>query len=184
MVYVALLRGINVGGNNKVEMSKLKTTFETLGHTNVRSYINSGNIIFTSAKESSQLVSEIEDAIEFDFGFRVHVVLRDKSNINAVVKAVPTSWVNDVTMKTDVMFLWDDVDNAGVLGALTIKPGIDDVKYLPGAVVWRVDKANVNRSGLLRIVSTNLYKKITIRNVNTLRKLDKLMNPSYDSLVK
>jgi uncharacterized protein (DUF1697 family) len=54
MTYVALLRGINVGGNNKVEMKKLKTTFETLGFTSVVTYINSGNIIFnTSDKNGS-----------------------------------------------------------------------------------------------------------------------------------
>lgn len=65
MIYVALLRGINVGGNNKVEMKKLKATFERLGFTNVVTYINSGNIIFEeSTKAQNTIVAEIERAIK------------------------------------------------------------------------------------------------------------------------
>ncbi|MFT3751872.1 MAG: DUF1697 domain-containing protein [Paludibacter sp.] len=68
MIYVALLRGINVGGNNKVEMKKLKSTFELLGFTNVVTYINSGNIVFEDiSKEQVVIVNEIEKAIKKDF---------------------------------------------------------------------------------------------------------------------
>jgi uncharacterized protein (DUF1697 family) len=178
MVYVALLRGINVGGNNRVDMARLKAVFTKLSYTDVKSYINSGNIIFTSHKNSLSQVSRIEEAIEQEFGFRVHVVVRDHSNIAAVDKAIPASWVNDSTMKTDVMFLWDDIDSAEVLDQLTIKPDIDAVKYVSGAIIWRVDRKNVTKSGLLKIIGTDLYKKMTIRNVNTVRKLHNLMNGS------
>jgi len=173
--YVALLRGINVGGNNKVEMARLKKTFESLGLENVVSYINSGNIIFSSDQSASVLVPKLEAAIKKDFGFGVKVLLRDAKNIAAVVKALPVNWKNDVAMKCDVMFLWEHYDNSKVLEQLIIKPGIDDVKYVPGAVLWRVDRDKVTRSGLLRIVGTDLYKHMTIRNCNTLRKLATLL---------
>ena len=68
MIQVALLRGINVGGNNKVEIKKLKTTFELLGFENVVTFINSGNIIFEDLSKGQEvMVNEIEKAIKQDF---------------------------------------------------------------------------------------------------------------------
>ena len=72
MVYVALLRGINVGGNSKVEMPRLKSTFERLGFTKVVTYINSGNVIFyDDARTSAQIVVDIEKGIQEYFGFAI-----------------------------------------------------------------------------------------------------------------
>jgi uncharacterized protein (DUF1697 family) len=180
MIYVALLRGINVGGKNKVEMARLKTSFEAIGLSDVRTYINSGNILFSSDKKPAVITTDIEAAIEKDFGFHVHVLLRDSTNIQALAKAVPLTQVNDTVMKTDIMFLWEDVDRKNVLQELTIKPGIDNVKYLPGAIIWNVKRDDASRSGLMKIIGTPLYKRMTIRNVNTLRKLVELMqeNPT------
>lgn len=175
MVYVALLRGINVGGNNKVEMAHLKKTFEGLGLTGIKTYIDSGNIIFKDSRPAPKLVPVLEAAIEKDFGFSVKVLLRTAANIATITKALPEKWVNDAAMKCDVMFLWEHYDNKGVLKEIVIKPGIDDVKYVPGAILWRVDKSVVTRSGLLRVVGTDLYKHMTIRNCNTVRKLHELM---------
>jgi uncharacterized protein (DUF1697 family) len=177
MVYVALLRGINVGGNSRVEMARLKTVFESLGFSNVTTYINSGNVIFSDHDLSTnKLADKIENAIEIEFSLKVPVVVRDLSNIQAVNKALPTSWTNDTTMKTDVMFLWDGYDSPEILKSLTIKPAIDDVKYVPGAILWRVDRKNVTKSGMLKIVGSELYKNMTVRNCNTLRRLAVMMS--------
>lgn len=177
MVYVALLRGINVGGKSRVEMVRLKEALESSGFENVRTYINSGNVVFSDSKhKTKELVKKIEAAIEKEFGIKVPAVVRDSKNIHAVNKALPSAWVNDSTMKSDVMFLWEDFDKADVLKALTIKPEIDDVKYVPGAILWRVDRKNVTRSGMMKLVGTDLYKNMTIRNVNTLRKLAAMMS--------
>lgn len=171
MNYVALLRGINVGGNSKVEMARLKEAFEELGYKNVRTYINSGNVIFSTTENPVTTRKKIEKTIEDTFGFYVKVVLRDESNLKSLNTNIPASWVNDSTMKTDIMFLWEDFDKPGILQELSIKPGIDDVRYLSGAIVWQVDRKNVTKSGLLKIIGTPLYKHMTVRNVNTLRKL-------------
>jgi len=74
------------------------------------------------------------------------------------------------------MFLWEDVDDPAVLDKVTIKDGLDDVKYVPGAIVWRVDRNVLTRSGMMRLTSDDLYKQMTIRNVNTVRKLADLMS--------
>jgi uncharacterized protein (DUF1697 family) len=70
--------------------------------------------------------------------------------------------------------LWKELDERGILDRLPIKPGIDELRYTPGAVVWRVDRENVGRSQMNRIVGTPLYKKITMRSANTMRKLNVL----------
>ena len=176
MIYVALLRGINVGGKNKVDMKQLRTTFEDAGMSSVRTYINSGNVIFSSTIRSHSRLTEIlEDAIARGFGFGVPVLVRDLKNIKTVVQALPKTWVNDATMKCDVMFLWEDVARPSVVRELTLKPEIEDVKYVAGALLWRVDKKNVTRSGLMKLAGTPLYKRMTIRNCNTARKLLELM---------
>lgn len=172
MIYLALLRGINVGGKNKVEMSRLKTTFEALGLTGVRTYINSGNVIFgDKRRKPAKLTSLLEEAIATDFGFPVKVLVREREAMASVAEAIPPSWKDDSTMRCYVMFLWGAVDEPAVVEGLTIKEDIDDVQYVPGAIIWRVDRDNLNRSGMMKVPSSDLYQSMTIRNCNTVRKL-------------
>lgn len=176
VIYVALLRGINVGGNNKVDMKTLRGTFERVGMKDVRTYINSGNVIFNSgARDPRRLATKLEKTIEADFGFHVKVLLRDIDAMRAVVKALGGTWINDDTMKCDVMFLWDEVDTPEVVDELPLKPGIDNARYIPGAILWAADLPNATRSGLSKLAGTPLYKQMTIRNRNTARKLLALM---------
>ncbi len=127
MTYIAFLRGVNVGGKGIVSMAAIKEALVALGQSDVRTYINSGNVIFSTR-----------------------------------------------TVRTYVLLLWKELDDLGILDRLPIKPGVDELKYTPGAVVWRVDRENVGRSQMNRIVGTPLYKKITIRSANTMRKLNDL----------
>lgn len=176
MVYVALLRGINVGGKNKVEMSRLRATFASVGMTDVSTYINSGNVVFKStSRKKAELEGKLEKAIERDFGFSIKVLLRDLAAMRRLIKALPTKWTNDSNMRCDVLFLWKDYDKPGVLKDLRIKPDLEDVVYVPGAIIWRIDSSNQTRSGLLRVMGTDLYRGLTIRNCNTVRKLAELM---------
>lgn len=177
MIYVALLRGINVGGNNKVNMPQLKAAFERIGLENVRTYINSGNIVFRDTSNApGKLVDLIERTIHEEFGFRVSVLIRDINAIRTVIEALPDDWSNGQTMKCDVLFLWDDIDQEDILNQLIVKPGIDTVRYVPGAILFAVDRTNVTKSGLMRLIGTPLYKRMTIRNCNTTRKLFEIMN--------
>lgn len=176
MVYVALLRGINVGGNNKIDMKLLKLSFETAGMNDVVTYINTGNIIFTHNSQSKTELSRIlEEAIHHDFRLQIKVVILSIVDVSGIMNAVPETWRNDKDMKSDVMFLWDEIDNESVLEKLVIKPDIDTVKYVPGAILWSIDKKNITRSGMTKIIGTKLYKQVTVRNVNTVRKIYELM---------
>lgn len=176
MIYVALLRGINVGGNNKVDMKELKKVFEEAGMSSVKTYINSGNIIFTDADQRKAELSVIlEAAILAHFNLAIKVLVYGFDDFQRIAASIPAGWSNDKDMKSDVWFLWEEADKAPVLEELTIKPEIDEVKYVPGAVLWSVGKEHVTRSGMSKVVGTRLYKLVTVRNVNTVRKLLELM---------
>lgn len=175
MIYVALLRGINVGGSNKVDMKKLKSTFESLGFTNVVTYINSGNIIFEVASESQEdIVKEIEKSIKKDFRLEIKVLLRNFENIQLICRQLPPTWIKNDKMRTDVMFLWEKFDNPGILDQIQINE-VDKVLYVPGSILWNVEDKDYSKSGMLKLMGTEIYRNMTIRNVNTVRKLNQIM---------
>lgn len=176
MKFVALLRGINVGGNNKVSMKNLKVSLEEAGFTDVLTYINSGNVILSSSLSTSELNDLIEKTIKQNFGFEVKVLTIKSDDFQRIANDLPKEWTNDTEMRCDCLFLWKDIDTPDLLGNLTIKPDIDRVKYVQGAIFWSVDRKNVTRSGLAKIIGTPTYKKATIRNCNTVRKLVTLLD--------
>ena len=88
--WVALLRGVNVGGHRRVPMATLRTVFESLGHANVVTYIASGNVVFDSPKRATRaLADELEIAILEEFGFEVDVVVRSAAEMATVVAQNP-----------------------------------------------------------------------------------------------
>lgn len=177
MVFVALLRGINVGGKNKIEMKRLRETFEGAGFKDVSTYINSGNVIFSEGRRKAATITRVlERAIEEEFGLAIKVLIRDLPSMKRVAKALPPSWTDDVQTRCYVHFLWEQFDSKDVLDQLGSKPEIDEVLYVTGAVIWRVDRKNINRSGMSKMTSTDLYRGMTIRNCNTVRKLVELMD--------
>ncbi len=178
MIQLALLRGINVGGRNRVEMARLRTVFESVGCRGVRTYINSGNVIFEHGDARSRLRASLEQAVEAEFGFPVRLVLRDVDEMTSLAGAIPAAWTEDAAMRCYVMFLWEEVDDPSVLDLITVRSGIDDVMYLPGTIVWRVDRDVLTRSGMMRLTGADIYTRVTIRNVNTVRALVGLMSPA------
>ena len=175
MTYVAFLRGVNVGGKGIVSMAAIKEALVALGMSEVRTYINSGNVIFsTRASDTQQLKARIEKALEQHISMPIKVLVMNHKTLKKMVDAIPRNWVDDKTMRTYVLLLWKELDDRRILDRLPIKPGVDELRYTPGAVVWRVDRENVGRSQMNRIVGTPLYKKITIRSANTMRKLNEL----------
>jgi len=106
MRYVALLRGINLGGANQMKMDDLKAVFAELGFENVKSYINSGNLAFDTKKTSeSKLIKKIEDAVESRFGRRVHIMVRDQKDIEHLLKNNPFDGQYESHKHMHVLFL-------------------------------------------------------------------------------
>ena len=89
-IYIAMLRGINVSGQKIIKMEKLRASFETLGFNSVRTYVQSGNVIFQASKTSSDILSKsIEGKILGDFGFSVTLVLRSSDEMEKIVNDNP-----------------------------------------------------------------------------------------------
>jgi uncharacterized protein (DUF1697 family) len=171
MKYIALLRGINVGGNRKVDMKNIKSIMESLGYTNVSTYINSGNIIFESDEKQNVAKEKIENILRIKFGFDIPALIKTKQEINKIVEAIPKSWQNNSEQKSDVAYLFKDVDSIDIMDKLPIKKEFLDIRYVKGAIFWNVKRKDYNKSHLNKIISHKLYKSMTVRNVNTARYL-------------
>ncbi len=169
MKYVALLRGINVGGNRKVPMAELRKVFENLGFADVSTYINSGNVIFSAEFEPN--VADIERAIAEHFGFAVDTLVISQAKLASVAKAIPNEWTNDAVQKSDVVFLFPDIDKPGILSTIGYNSVVESMIYLPGVIIMNISRNNQPKSSLLKLVGTPLYRRMTIRNVTTARKL-------------
>jgi len=113
MRYVALLRGINVGGNNMIKMETLRATFASLGFENVKSYVNSGNLIFETAKtDDGKLAAKIHDSIQAEFGFDISVMVRTVPEIEEIVANNPFEGQFESHKNVHVFFLNEKLTDA------------------------------------------------------------------------
>jgi uncharacterized protein (DUF1697 family) len=175
MVYVAFLRGVNVGGKGIVSMAAIKEALVELGLSEVRTYINSGNVIFsTRTSGTEKLAARIEKALEDRTRMPIKVLVMDHTDLSKLVEAIPRNWVEDKAMRTYVLLLWKELDDRKILERMPIRPGVDNVGYVRGAVIWQVDRKDITKSYMSRLIGTPDYKQITIRSANTMRKLNEL----------
>lgn len=176
ITYVALLRGINVGGNNIVSMSALKTCIESLGYENVTTYINSGNVIFRTVKNNPRtLEATIETALATTFGFPITVVVRSLPEIHDTIAHLPASWHNPEGQRCNVIFLRHSIDNLSSLKGLAAKPGIEELHYHQGVLFWSAQTSDLTKSNMIKLASQSVYQQMTIRGLKTVRKLYDIM---------
>jgi uncharacterized protein (DUF1697 family) len=176
MSYVALLRGINVGGNTIISMATLKECFEKLGYKNVKTYINSGNVIFQSTvKDPRELEKQIEKLIRDNFTLDVMVVTRSYDEMNKVIKAIPKNWDKPTDYKYNVIFLNSKIDNPSILNGLQPKSEIEELHYHPGVLLWAAKTSDLTKSNMVKLSKNSIYKQMTVRNLNTTKKVFELM---------
>ena len=176
-VFVALLRGVNVGGNNMIKMSELKKSFEGMGFAQVATYINSGNVIFkTKESDARKLETKIEKMLLQEYQLDSKVVVRTLPEMVKLVKSLPVSWNSDSDWRYNVMFLRHTVDSNKILADLPVKSDIEELDYRPGALLWSIKVSDANRTNLAKFGSHKLYREVTVRNLNTTRKLYDLMS--------
>jgi uncharacterized protein (DUF1697 family) len=177
MRYVALLRGINVGGNSIIKMAELKDCVARLGHDDVRTYIASGNVLFQSRERNgAKLDAELEHALETRFALPVRVVVRSARELHRIAERIPDAWLDAPELRVTVAFLLRGNDARAIARTLTPKAGIDDVVTAPGALIWSIRRDALTRTGL-KLVGTDVYKQMTLRNLNTTLKLAELLRP-------
>ena len=174
--FVALLRGINVGGNNMISMSALRASFERLGFDDVSSYINSGNILFrTKSSDARKLETKIEKMLAGDYKVPCKVVLRSAAEMARLVKQLPKDWTGDKEWRYNVIFLRHTIDSKDVIAGVKWKPEFEKVIYVPGTLLWSAHVKDVNKTAMLKLASQKIFQDMTVRNLNTTRKLHELM---------
>jgi uncharacterized protein (DUF1697 family) len=176
-VFVALLRGVNVGGNRIVSMSALKQSFETIGLEDVSTYINSGNVLFRSKEtDARKLERRVERMLVNEYKVESRVLIRSFSEIAKLIAHWPADW-NDHARgwKYNVIFLSRAIDSRRILKRLNPKPDIENVIYLPGTLLWSARGDALGRTSMLKLGRQATYQEVTVRSSNTVRKLYELM---------
>ena len=177
MRYVALLRGINVGGNNPVSMAKLKACLETAGFDEVTTYIQSGNVVFTTAiSPRDELTRRIEELLTKTFRYPSSVVLRTRKQMHDVVAGAPRGFgENPGKYRYDAIFLKEPLTASTAIKSVATKEGVDEAHAGVGVLYFSRLIAKASQSRLSRVVSLPIYKSMTIRNWNTTTKLLQMM---------
>jgi len=174
MRYALLLRGVNVGKSVKVSMTSLKSMLEDIGFENVMSYLNSGNVLFDSNLPKKEIALVVENKLHDFIGQKIPILIKSASELKKISSAIPGKWQNDEFQKTDIAYLFAEADNKNILDNLPIKREYVDIRYVKGALLWNVQRENYNRSQLNNIIGHKIYSKMTVRNVNTARRLAEL----------
>lgn len=177
--YLVLLRGINVGGKNKVPMSELKTCLEDLGFSAVSTYIASGNALLKSDKSAKQVQSAIEHALPKHFKLDselIKVLVLTRTQLKAIIDARPKGFGDKPeTYHSDAIFLMD-VDINAAMPVFAPREGVDAVWPGVGVVYSQRVSAERTKSRLGKIIGTPVYKSMTIRSWNTTTKLLELLD--------
>ena len=176
--YVALLRGINVGGKNVIKMTALKECFERQGFTDVATYIQSGNVVFSSgAKGDAALTRRIEEALAAAFAYQARVMVRSQKELARIVERAPAGFgTQPAKYRYDVIFLEASVTAAAAMKSVLTRDGVDQAYAGTGVLYFSRLIAKAAQSQLSRIASMPVYKSMTIRNWNTTTVLLRLMD--------
>lgn len=176
MTYLALLRGINVGGNN-IRMTELKACFEGVGFSDVATYIQSGNVVFSAAKEDPErLALKIEKVLQARFGFPVKVAVLSQAELRQTVDGAPKGFGRSpAKFRYDVLFLKRPYTSKEAMRHVTLREGVDAAAAGKRALYFSRLIARATQSRLSKILATPAYAHMTIRNWNTTTKLLAMM---------
>ena len=180
MKYVLLLRGINVGGRNKVSMADLKDAITGLGYENIITYINSGNIIFDTT-DNIDIVNEKISQILNSYPFKINKVILTKQEYIEELKNLPSWWNNDFYRK-DVLFYSEDIDFSSIKERINNMPlNEENVYFGKRAVFWgKFNEKNYLKTAYHKyLIKKSFYKAVTIRNGRTFMKIAELLDKEH-----
>ena len=188
MEYVALLRGINVGGKNKVVMSELREQVAGVGYTNVRTYINSGNLLFEAEAEAEvgagtntpcEAVAQIvEDVLARRYDFPIRLALLTAQDYVAELRSLPDWWHGEVARR-DVLFFTRGLDRAHVRERIeAMELGDEAVYFGKHAVFWAKfdEKTFLKTAYHKRLLREDFYRQVTIRSGSTVEKIAAMLS--------
>lgn len=177
--YVVLMRGINVGGQNKLSMSALKAWLEELGYTNVATYLASGNVILNSSKSASALARAIETELPKRFKLDsdlIKVLALSAATFKAMMTGRPIGFGDEPgKYHSDAIFLMD-ITMAEALKAFDPREGVDELWPGKGVIYHRRLSARRTQTRLNKMMATPAYKSMTIRSWQTAMKLSEMLH--------
>jgi uncharacterized protein (DUF1697 family) len=176
MKYVALLRGINVGGNSIIKMAGLKEAAEKCGFSNVRTFIQSGNVIFESVeKDNGKLSAKLEDCFSKNYSIESQAIILTEDQFRKVVGAAPEDWKTRDDLRRYIAFVRPPITPEDLLKEIKLKEDVDFVRAGAGVLYMSTLLSGITKSGFTKLVGTKVYKDITIRNYTTVHKLLELL---------
>jgi len=177
--YLALLRGINVGGGNIIKMTDLRTCFEANKLRNVATYIQSGNVLFEAPEsDPAKLTKKIEHSLTKQFSpYQARIVLCSHIELEKIVRCAPEGFGREPEKyRYDVIYLREPLTATEAMKSVVTKPGVDQATLGPGVLYFSRLIARATQSKLARIITMPVYQDMTIRNWNTTSKLLALMD--------
>jgi uncharacterized protein (DUF1697 family) len=184
--YLALLRGINVGGNNIIKMADLKACFESMGFKDVVTYIQSGNVLFKAAeKDKAKLTTKIEGALSERFSYKPRLVTVAYKELKRAVDETPTGFGKDLDKyRCDVIFLKEPLTVKEAMKNVRVREGVDNAYAGKTVLYFSRLTSRASQSYLTKIITTPMYQNMTIRNWNTTTKLLALMEKANEGTTK
>ncbi len=173
--YIAFLRGINISGKNKVPMAELKKGFEELGFREVKTYLNSGNVIYSSnGNDIGSFTKQIETMIknQFDLDIPVFVILKEE--LEVILRNAPDWWGKEnKEIYDNLIFIMPPATFAEVFNEMgEPKEELEKIKDYKKAVFWSFSRKDYQKTNWWsKTASANISNKLTIRTANTVRKL-------------
>lgn len=171
--YILFLRGINVGGKNKVSMEMLKTQLSKLGFKDIVTYINSGNILFSSTDSIKEINNKIKNTFNENYNFEIYYSLIPASEYKREFDKLPKWWFEPMARK-DVLFFTEEVDKQMVIDSLNeMKLHNEKIHIGEIAVFWgKYDEGEFLKTAYHKyLIKQPYYKQITIRNEKTSNKM-------------
>ena len=173
--YIALLRGVNVSEKNKVPMAMLRKYFEEIGFEDVKTYLNSGNVIFTSNEDSTKKVSEqIEVMIKNQFNLDIPVLVLSKEDLVDILQNVPEWWGNDnKEIYDNLIFIIPPITFDDIYEKIgQPKRGLEKIQNYKKVIFWSFVRKDYQKTNWwAKTASGDISKKLTIRTANTVRKI-------------
>ncbi|WP_049550870.1 DUF1697 domain-containing protein [Streptococcus pseudopneumoniae] len=175
--YVLLVRGINVGGRNKIVMEELRQELTDLGLEKAESYINSGNVFFTSTDTKSQLIEKLETFFGTRYPFIQSFSLLSQEDYEAEVENLPAWWNEDLARK-DVLFYTEVLDVEQVIekvGSLKLEDEV--VHFGKLGIFWgKFSEETYSKTAYHKhLLKMPFYRQITIRNAKTFDKIGQML---------
>ena len=176
--YIALLRGINVSGKNKVPMADLKTAFESLGYSEVQTYLNSGNVMFSAEEEDTAVLADtVRNMLGERYGMDIPVFVIRREELEHLMSEAPAWWgTDDKNIYDNLIFMippYDAHTLADKIGEPTKE--LEQILICGNAVFWSFDRQKYGKANWWKkTAAAGIGEMITVRTANTLRKIVKM----------